>query len=499
MAYIPDTTVLQDRTLDLVREHDNVMLQLKQHAEAKKEERDKMFTDMMSIDAVNTINDRAMAKQMEMINNFNQEGVRIYKQYPNGNISVADKVKLMTMKRDLQQQQMKMAKTLENMDMAKKMLAQDYNGSRFDKDDSFKKIAEFTDSYTGTEEASISDFLEAAYVNFPDRWRQRQDEMFPDFSEETTKTNLPDGITRATSFYRRGGFSDNELPEKTLEVTKSDRELMRGLGKELNDPIFRQSAEKMSQAWIKEGMSPDDALILAGTELMMKNDVVGLFTRDKIVTAPTPVSYTGELKVKTVEGIPTNQTDVVSGKKIATYSFPAGHEPRVEVNSSLIKNKQMRESDLLNAKLMYVTKDNLVLKYNQRNAGKVDLPAIKKVEYQEGQDKEASKEGARAEYNMMFKITGMSVGRFDLELETREEIVNGKKVEKKYWIAKIPENTEMTVWTSLDDPRADEILDKARPFISNYNEIVDWVEKQQQKSEKDKTEEDEFSEYKRGK
>jgi hypothetical protein len=336
MVYIPNTAILQDRTLDLVREHDNIMLNLKREAEAKKEEREKQFVELMSIDTVNTLNTTAHTRQLQMIEEFNKTGANIYKNYPNGNVSVADKMKLMTMKRDLQQQQQAMAQTLKTVDEARRILTMDTQG-RFDRDDSQDKITEFIGKYDGTQAASLEDLLEAGYVNFGSQFSRLQNQTFPiNYKETRTIKDPKTGEDVSYTIEQRRNISTlDDMVDATIRLIDNDKTgLLRSLDRNMQKDDFAEAVMRQKEAYIQYG--DDVAEKIAATEVLMSRPLESIWGK----TAQREVE-SREQKARTTaqaKFIPSISayTPAVGARVDRTVNFTGGKLPMVRISAQLL-------------------------------------------------------------------------------------------------------------------------------------------------------------------
>ena len=329
------TGVLQDRTLDMVRAHDEMMLTLKQHGHQKREEREQAFLDLVSTDFVGGFNEKISELQLSKIKGFSEEATGIYKQSANGRISMDDQVRLRARKAELEAFQGNLRQAAEVVDRARQTLVRD-GGRNFDVDESTAKMNTFLEGWKGDTPIDMNDLLEAAYTNIP-QWVDGLVKSLPKTTQETREDRYMQGdrqVTERSVKAQRMGVPDMQAAVSTVQSNlMADRNALRSAEKGLEDLVIASNetgdtraletiATRARQLEEEYGADPRMAPLLASVEMSRGATFDDLFALGSTVDrraedtrssvggrlrnrhVPTKMRYKGEV----IEGINPNIT-----------------------------------------------------------------------------------------------------------------------------------------------------------------------------------------------
>ena len=232
------TGVLQDKTLDIARVHDQVMTDLLTHGLEKQEQREQEFVQMMSTDFINGLNTKAQEVQLEALRKFNDLGTSIYKERGKfGQIKLDDQIKIKKEKDRLQALQDNMRTTLQTFDQARVTLAKDM-GRNYDIEESKKNIYKAYEEWNGESIQTIDKMLVPAYGNIGESLR---------------------------SFIKGYGFGEEEITEIT--TTQGGQQYLDKVGVRYGGG-FKTDEDRIQamRSWAGEISNQRDALKLFNSE-----------------------------------------------------------------------------------------------------------------------------------------------------------------------------------------------------------------------------------------
>lgn len=347
------TAVLQDRTLDLAREHNRMMLQLRERAYALEEQREKEFAHIMSTDFVQGLNEKASASQQEMIRSFNEKGTAIWKKAIMGRIPVQDRIELQKAATELQTFQGNLRSTLQTLDQARSIVAKD-GGNRFDTDASLKKIREWESGWDGKKTVALPDLLEASYLNIGDAYSRfvRTFEADEGRIRETVITNEGRRVQTDRDVWVRGGADSREKAirnslsfiregnvfrsiEAFYQETPED---IRGRIDEVAGSLQGMKLPPLREGEAEHYLSEREAKGIATLELSRGVPIEEEWVRRRTTDGTAPVltsrraggtrAITGSQRVK----VPPQMQN-----RVMTHTFNVGHEPIINMPSKIIE------------------------------------------------------------------------------------------------------------------------------------------------------------------
>ena len=292
------TGVLQDKTLDIARVHDQVMTDLLTHGLQKQEQREQEFVQMMSTDFINGLNNKAQEVQLKALREFNELGTSIYKQRGKfGQIKLDDQIKIKKEKDRLQALQDNMRTTLQTFDKARMTIAQDM-GRKYDMEDSKKSIYQAFDEWDGESIITIDKLLVPAYGNIGESLR--------DFikgygfgEEEITEITTTQGgqqYLEKVGVRYGGGFKTNEERIQAMRSWAGEPTNQRDALKLFNSEDITESTKQNMMKVTEDLMrdNPDfnqtEALTIAVGMIQDGRGIEGMWTQKRVLDRKKPES-----------------------------------------------------------------------------------------------------------------------------------------------------------------------------------------------------------------
>lgn len=244
------TGVLQDKTLDIARVHDQVMTDLLTHGLQKQEQREQEFVQMMSTDFINGLNNKAQEVQLKALREFNDLGTSIYKQRGKfGQIKLDDQIKIKKEKDRLQALQDNMRTTLQTFDQARATLAKD-GGRNFDITETTSVINNAAKEWDGESTIGLDRLLVPAYVNLGDAWKAKVGML--DFQVEGTNIEKIEGDERVTYKKRyASGIKGEGDVVNYLRATAMDSNMRRSALKFITTDALEPDTRKRFEEVVK--------------------------------------------------------------------------------------------------------------------------------------------------------------------------------------------------------------------------------------------------------